>query len=107
MRDRLAHWLLSVAIVLLPWQTTWIVSILILESVATPFGVSNVYLVEMLILFAALLRGRPQLIPGTEKATQALYVFLAAGFLSLTFADQYHLGLFRLLHVIIAGARKT
>ncbi len=104
MRDRIANWLLSLGIFLLPWQTLWIFSRVTIEGEATPFGTLAIYAVEILFITAVILRGTPVLNERAAKAAQALYVLFGAGFLSLTLADQYDLGLIHLLHLIVAGA---
>ncbi len=102
-RKQTAQWCLSAVLFLLPWQTHWISSWLTIQDVPTPFGKISLYLVELIVLLLLFLRGQPQLSARGEKVARALYVLFAAGFLSLTFADQYQLGLFQLLHLVTAG----
>lgn len=104
MRQRLATWLLSIGVFFLPLQTIWIFSQVTIQGEATPFGTLGVYAIEVVFLLAILLRGQPIIHERAQKAVQAIYVFFGAGFLSLTLADQYYLGLIHLFHVIVAGA---
>lgn len=103
MRQRLATWCWYAVLFLLPWQTQWILSAVTIEKTLTPFGTLSVYVLEGLVLLALLLRGRPDLDERAGKIVQALCVLLAACFLSLTFANEYHLGLIHAGHLVVAG----
>ncbi len=103
MRQRLADYILLLAVFLLPFQTQWIISETFINGAASEYGKLSIFAVEVLFVVVLLLRGRTRLIFGTQRVVQRLYFILAAGFFSLTLSAYYSVALFQLGHVLIAS----
>ncbi len=102
-RQKLANMFLLAALFLLPWQTVWLYRIIALPEGATVYGNLGVYVTEILIVLAFLLRGRPMVAAPFQKIMRALYFFLAACFFSLAWSRVFSVSLGFVSHVMVAG----
>ena len=97
----MGEWLMLLALVLLPWQTQWILKEVTMVGESSVYGVLSIFVVEALLLGALLLRGRR-----ADGSILLLwkrgYVVLALGFFSLTFAVAPPVSWFFLLHLLSA-----
>lgn len=100
MRNRISNILTYLSIFFLPIQTVWIFSFVTLPTGETQYGTLLLYGTEILIAFATLLRGFPQLGILAQKIIRPMFLLIAAGFLSLTFSIIYSVGLFSLIHLL-------
>ncbi len=103
MMESIANKLLLVALFLLPWQSQAIFTYATVAAERSQYGTFSLYVTEVFILLALLLRGRPQVHPLLVPVVQALYFFFAAAFFSLSFAQTDSVGWFFLLHLLSAG----
>ena len=98
-----ANFLFLLAIFFLPWQTQWILGSVSVSGEASSYGVFSIYVVEVFILFAFLLRGRHQTQTFILHTWRVLYFFLAIAFFSLSFSHFNQIGWFHLIHVVSAA----
>lgn len=103
MKQRIANLILLIAFFLLPWQTVFLYRIITLPEGASVYGNMGVYATELLIVLAFLLRGWPIISAHAQKVVRALYVFLAASFLSLTWSFAYPVSLGFMSHAMVAN----
>ncbi|PJB27370.1 hypothetical protein COV05_01590 [Candidatus Uhrbacteria bacterium CG10_big_fil_rev_8_21_14_0_10_48_16] len=103
MIPKFANILFLLSVFFLPWQTQWIISTLLVSGEPSQFGVFSLYVVEILIAFAFLLRGRQQTHGLVRRTWQALYFFLAVAFFSLSFSGIVGVGWFHMIHMVSAG----
>ncbi len=104
MREKITSVLLWLALFLLPWQARWIIETVSIGEGVSEYGQFSVYVVQGLILFAAVLRGRPRYPSALRFVMQAGYFFLAAVFFSLGVTSFFSIGLAQSLHVVFAFA---
>lgn len=103
MRQKIANYLLWIAIFLLPWQTVLLYRTVSLPEGPTVYGNLGVYFSELLIVIVFLLRGWPMISVHAQKIVRALYFFLAASFLSLTWSVVFGVSLGFMSHVMVAA----
>ncbi|PJA45100.1 hypothetical protein CO174_04665 [Candidatus Uhrbacteria bacterium CG_4_9_14_3_um_filter_50_9] len=102
MKLKLFHIFFSLSVFLLPWQTRYIFHTLSAGEGMSEYGVLSIYVVEILVVLAYLLRGRLQLTPGAEKLLKAVMVTMGAVFFSLALSHVVTVGWFHVLHVLTA-----
>ena len=102
MRNAIANNLLLLIVFLLPWQTRYIFSIQEIAGAPSEFGVLSVYVVEVLVMVAYMLRGGILTSPEMRNLIRAGYFFLAVSFFSLSFSDFFLPGAALLIHVFAA-----
>ncbi|HAU66288.1 TPA: hypothetical protein DCW61_03005 [Candidatus Uhrbacteria bacterium] len=98
-----ANFLFLLAIFFLPWQTQWIIGSVSVSGERSSYGIFSLYVVEALILFAFLLRGRQQTRNSILLTWRVLSFFLAMAFFSLSFSDFDQIGWFHMIHVVSAA----
>ncbi len=103
MIPRFANLLLYAAVFFLPWQTAMIFTSATVSGESSSYGVFSIYVVEVLIAFAFVLRGRQQMNTQMFAISRSLYFFLAAAFFSLSFSQIEWVGWFALIHVVSAA----
>jgi len=96
------QYILYISLLLLPWQTRFIFDVLEISGESSEYGALSLYAVEVLVVLAFALRGRPMHHLASKRIIKALYFFLAIGFFSLTFSSFSGVGWFHLLHVFSA-----
>ena len=101
--QKFANVLFLLAVFFLPWQTQMILTTATVDGEPSVYGVFGIYVVEAMILFAFLLRGRRHTVPQIQRINQALYFFLAAAFFSLGFSQVEWIGWFQMVHVVSAA----
>ncbi|MBI4256766.1 O-antigen ligase family protein [Candidatus Uhrbacteria bacterium] len=100
---RFANFLFLASIFFLPWQTAMMLLTAEISGEASAYGVLSIYVVEAMIVFAFLLRGRQHTHPQVRSLIRALYFFLAAAFFSLSVSQVEWVGWFHLIHVVSAA----
>ena len=105
MRIKKLQWIFLLAIFLLPWQTQFVYHIVPMAEGISEYGKFGLFFTEFLIAIAFLLSRKDSEKPAKEmqNSLRGFYLFLAAGFLSLTFAPFYSVSLFSLGHILFAG----
>lgn len=103
-RTRVANLLVLAVLFLLPWQTRWLFHDLTLAGEAWEYGRLSVYGTELLILTAALLRGRPHVPFALLSLSKGLMLFLGALLISASWSVNVTLTLGYLQHVVAAVA---
>ncbi len=105
MRIKKTSLIFLLAIFLLPWQTHYIHRIVPMIEGISEYGKLAFFVTEFLIVAAFVFSRRDSEQPPKEmrKTLRGFYLFLATGFLSLTFAQYYSISLFTLGHILIAG----
>lgn len=103
-RTRVANLLVLAVLFLLPWQTRWLFHDLTLAGQAWEYGRLSVYGTELLILVAALLRGRPHVPLALLSLSKGLMLFLGALLISASWSVSVTLTLGYLQHVVAAVA---
>ncbi|NBS41227.1 hypothetical protein EBS80_01030 [bacterium] len=103
-RTRVANAAVLAALFLLPWQTRWLFHDLALAGQAWEYGRLSVYGNELLILVAALLRGRPHVPYQLLSLSKGLMLFLGALLISGSWSMNVALTLGYLQHVVAAVA---
>ncbi|MBI2473183.1 O-antigen ligase family protein [Candidatus Uhrbacteria bacterium] len=98
-----ANLLFLCSIFFLSWQTQWIIGSVSISGQASSYGVFSVYVVEVFILFAFLLRLRQQTSPMVLHSWKTLSFFLAMVFFSLSFSHFTQIGWFQAIHVVSAS----
>ena len=78
MIQKFANILFLLSIFFLPWQTAMIFTSAMVSGEASAYGVFSIYVTEVMIAFAFLLRGRQQTTPQVQTMTRSIYFFLAA-----------------------------
>mgnify|MGYP001566367453 CR=1 FL=1 len=101
--QKFANVLFLLAVFFLPWQTQMILTTATVDGEPSVYGVFGIYVVEAMIMFAFLLRGRRHTVPQIQRINQALYFFLAAAFFSLGFSQVECIGWFQIVHVVSAA----
>jgi hypothetical protein len=101
-RQQFTNYLTYFILFLLPWQARFIVATPTLQGGEWEYGVMGLYLIEVLILLAVALRGRPEWIDGSWRVRKATTLFLGGIFFSVAFSLYFHLSLFTLLHIMMA-----
>lgn len=102
-RQKIANGFLTAALFLLPWQTVFFYRIVSLPEGMTVYGNLGVYLTELLIASAFLLRGRPMIHPNFKKIVRALFLVFAVSFVCLGWSRLYAVSLGWVSHLIAAG----
>lgn len=103
MTKKFANVLFLLVVFFLPWQTQAIFTTATVAGEPSSYGVFGIYVVESMIAFAFILRGRQHTTPQIRRINQALFFFLAAAFFSLGFSQVEWVGWFHLVHVVSAG----
>jgi hypothetical protein len=103
MLKRFGKILFLLAIFFLPWQTAMILTSAMISGEPSQYGVFSVYVVEVMIAFSFVLRGRRQTDQDIRRTWQALYWFLAIAFFSLSFGSIVGVGWFHMVHVVAAA----
>lgn len=103
MIPRFANFLFLASIFFLPWQTAMIFSSATVSGEPSAYGVFSIYVVEVMIAFAFLLRGRQQTTPQIQTIIRAIYFFLAAAFFSLSVSGVEWIGWFHVIHLVSAA----
>jgi len=105
MRIKKTNLLFLLAIFLLPWQTQYIHHIIPMAEGVSEYGKLAFFVTELLIAVAFVFSRRSSEQPPKElqRTVRGFYLFLATGFLSLTFAHFYVISLYTLGHLLIAG----
>ncbi len=103
MIKKFANLLFLASIFFLPWQTAMILNVATISGEPSQYGVFAVYVVEVMIAFAFVLRGRRQADARIGATWQALYWFVAVAFFSLTFSDVAWVGWFQMIHVVASA----
>lgn len=105
MRIKKLQWIFLLAIFLLPWQTQFIYHIVPMAEGISEYGKFGLFFTELLIAITFLLSRKDSEKPlkETQNILRGFNLFLAAGFLSLTFAPFYSVSLFSLGHILFAG----
>lgn len=98
----LAQQVLFLAIFLLPWQTRWIYSELLLQGEVWEYGKLSIYAVQILIVFSAILLGRPQYDFCRKRMIGLSTMFLGAGFLAVTTSLNFSLAIGAMLPLVVA-----
>lgn len=98
-----ANGLLFAALFFLPWQTAMIFTTAHVQGEPSAYGVFALYVVEVLIVFAYLLRRSWQTSSSLTLIVRASYVVLAAMFFSLSVSTVGWIGWFHLIHVVVAA----
>ena len=101
-REKAAKYLIWLAVFLLPWQTRWIYLDLTLQGEVWEYGKLGIYAVEILIVLAAVLFGRPQYNFCVKRVTGLGIMWLGASFLSVSFAQNLTLGTGAWWHLVVA-----
>ncbi len=101
-RQKFANALLYAAIFLLPWQTRWIYAQLTVGGTPWEYGTLSLYLVEILFVLVAVLRGRPHLPTALVSLPKFLFFFLGTLAISTSFSVRLPLALGAGLHVVAA-----
>jgi hypothetical protein len=102
MIQKFAHLLFFLSVFFLPWQTQAVFATARIAAEPSPYGVAGIYVVEAMIIFAFVLRGREFFTLPTMRSNRALLIFLAAAFFSLGFSQVEWVGWFHLFHVVTA-----
>jgi len=102
MIPKFANFLFLASIFFLPWQTAMILSTMEVSGEPSALGVFLIYVVEVTIAFAFLLRGRQQTNPQVHRIIRSVYFFLAATFFSLSVSGVEWVGWFHVIHVVSA-----
>lgn len=102
MIQKFANVLFLFAVFFLPWQTQAIFTTATISGEPSSYGVFGIYVVEAMIAFAFILRGRQHSTMQIRRVNQAILFFLAAGFFSLGFSQIEWVGWFQLVHVVSA-----
>ncbi|NQV90614.1 O-antigen ligase family protein [Candidatus Uhrbacteria bacterium] len=102
MIPKFANTLLFLAVLFLPWQTQWIITTLSVSGEPSQFGVFGLYVVEVMIACAFLLRGRQRMDERVQPIARAVYLFLSIAFFSLTFSAVSIPGWSHLIHLVSA-----
>ncbi len=100
---RFANFLFLASIFFLPWQTAMIFTSAMVSGEASAYGVFSIYVTEVMIAFAFLLRGRQQTTPQVQTMTRSIYFFLAAAFFSLSVSGIEWIGWFHVIHLVSAA----
>ncbi|MBI4435336.1 O-antigen ligase family protein [Candidatus Uhrbacteria bacterium] len=103
MIQKFANLLFLASVFFLPWQTAMLLSQATVSGEPSAYGVLSLYVVEVMIAFAFLLRGRQQSNLQVRRITRALYFFLAVAFFSLSLSQVEWVGWFHLIHVVAAA----
>lgn len=103
MHKDITNKILYLVLFLLPWQSRYIFSDVLILGDVTEYGKLSVYAVEVLLLVIILLRGKPRPIWGSENVIKSIYLLLGAAFFSLTFSNEYNVGLNHVMHLIFAA----
>lgn len=103
MIQRVANYLFLATIFFLPWQTQLILERATIEGEPSQYGVFGFYVVEVMITAAFLLRGRPIIPNPARRIVKAFFLFLAAGFFSLTLSSLGTIGWLHVTHVVSAA----
>ncbi len=103
-RQKVATWLTYAVLFLLPWQTRWIYTEVLLQGEGWEYGKLSLYAVEVILLLAIFLRGRPFWISGLWNVQRSTILFLGTCFLSLSFSVFFAGALHHLLHLGFAYA---
>lgn len=103
MIKKFANILFLLSVFFLPWQTQMILTTAMVSGEPSAYGVFGIYVVETMILFAFMLRGRQHTTPQIRRINQALYFFLAAAFFSLGFTQVEWVGWFQMIHLVSAA----
>jgi O-antigen ligase len=103
MSPRVSNLLVVLAAFFLPWQTLLILGGETIAGETSVYGVCGVYAVEVILIVAFFLRGRPQVSQTIRPIVKAFFLFLAAAFFSLAFSKWDTVGWFHLVHVVCAG----
>lgn len=101
-RQKLAHVLLFAAVFLLPWQTRFIYAYLTIGGEPWEYGVLSLYVVEVLVVLVAALRGRPHLSAALTSLPKHLFFLLGALAMATSFSLRLPLALGVGLHVVAA-----
>lgn len=101
-REQIGQYILWLAMFLLPWQTRLIYSEMTLQGEVWEYGKLGIYAVEVLIVLAAILLGRPRYQFCVKRVTGLGIMFLGAGFLSVSTALNSSLGIGAILHLVVA-----
>ncbi len=103
-RSRIADIFLLAALFLLPFQTRWIFHDLTLVGQVWEYGRMSVYGTELLVLVAALLRGRPRIPFRLVPFSKGIVLMLGALLISASWSVNVGLSLGFLQHVVAAVA---
>jgi O-antigen ligase len=103
MIKKFAQGLFLTSIFFLPWQTAMIFTSAMILDEPSSYGTFSIYVGEVMIAFAFLLRGKLQINPDIQPIIRATYFFLAAAFFSLSVSQVEWVGWFHLIHVVCAA----
>lgn len=101
--QKFANFLFLSTVFFLPWQTQMIITTATVGGETSAYGVFSIYVVEAMIVFAFLLRGRRHTTPQISWINRAVYFFLAATFFSLGFTQVEWVGWFQMIHIVCAA----
>jgi O-antigen ligase len=93
-----------VAVFLLPWQSRWIYQDLTINGSSWEYGRLSLYAVELLILLAFVLRGRPRVAPNLSPFVRCAVLFCGTLLVSASFSQNATLALASLPHFFSATA---
>ncbi|MCR4314067.1 MAG: O-antigen ligase family protein [Candidatus Uhrbacteria bacterium] len=103
MIKKFANILFLLSVFFLPWQTQMILTTATVGGEPSSYGVLGVYVVEAMIAFAFVLRGRQHTTSQIHRINQTLCFFLAAAFFSLGFTQVEWVGWFQMIHLVSAA----
>jgi len=103
-RQQVATWLTYVILFLLPWQTRWIYADVLLSGEHWEYGTLGLSAVEVILLAAIFLRGRPSWLSGLWKVQRWTVLFFGTCFISLSLSWFFPGALHHLLHLCFAYA---
>jgi O-antigen ligase len=102
MRQKIATVLMFAAVFLLPWQTRFIYASLTIGGEPWEYGVLSLYAVEVFVVLAAALRGRPHLSAALTSFPKHLLFLLGTLAMATSFSLRLPLALGVGLHVVAA-----
>lgn len=103
MKERFLNYFLLFVVFLLPLQTQLIFGTQTISNEISQYGIFSIFVVEAMVAFIFVLRGRRQTDKNTLTTWRALYWFLAIGFFSLSFGNYGAVGWFHMTHFVSAA----